>query len=102
MKSLIFILSLLFIINISNAQKFECKSKTSEYKELLKANKIAEAYDLWNEVKKNCQKEDQTIYLDGIKILTYTLPFIVLGPSTLNQYFEYTHLLKRVVSMVNT
>ena len=42
MKSLIFILSLLFIINSSYAQKFECKSKTSEYKELLKANKIAE------------------------------------------------------------
>jgi hypothetical protein len=73
MKSLIFILSLLFIINSSYAQKFECKSKTSEYKELLIANKIAEAYDLWNEVKKNCQKEDQTIYLDGIKILTYKI-----------------------------
>lgn len=79
MKSLISILSILFFINVSNAQKFECKSKTYEYKEQLKANKIDETYDLWNEVRKNCQKEDQTIYLDGIKILTYKIDNTSVG-----------------------
>lgn len=73
MKLLIFILSFFFISNVSTAQKFDCKSKTAEYKQLLKANKNGESYDLWYEVRKNCQKEDQTIYSDGIKILQYNI-----------------------------
>ncbi|UPT69438.1 MAG: hypothetical protein M0D53_09530 [Flavobacterium sp. JAD_PAG50586_2] len=51
MKAIIFILGILFITH-SNAQKFDCTSKTAAYQELLKAAKTAESYDIWNEVKR--------------------------------------------------
>ncbi|QBZ97483.1 tetratricopeptide repeat protein [Flavobacterium sangjuense] len=72
MKAIIFILSVLFITN-SSAQKFDCTSKTSEYQELFKANKIAESYDVWYSVFKNCPKESEVIYTDGIQILQYKI-----------------------------
>ena len=47
MKAIIFILGILFITN-SNAQKFDCTSKTAVYQELLKAGKTAESFDTWS------------------------------------------------------
>ena len=72
MKAIIFILSIFFITN-SNAQKFDCTSKTTEYQAFFKANKIAESYDVWNNVIKNCPKESEAIYTDGIQILQYKI-----------------------------
>lgn len=70
MKAIIFILSVLFITN-SNAQKFDCASKTTEYQTLFKATKIGDSFDAWSEVIKNCPKESEAIYTDGIQILQY-------------------------------
>ena len=39
MKAIIFILGVMFITN-SNAQKFDCPSKMTEYQELFKAKKM--------------------------------------------------------------
>ena len=72
MKAIIFILSIFFITN-SNAQKFDCTSKTTEYQAFFKANKIAESYDVWNNVIKNCPKENEVVYTDGIQILQYKI-----------------------------
>ncbi|WP_293894087.1 hypothetical protein [Flavobacterium sp.] len=73
MKAIIFILSVLFITNSSYAQKFDCASKITEYQELLKEKKITEAFGPWSDVRKNCQKENEAIYTDGIQILQYKI-----------------------------
>jgi hypothetical protein len=57
----------------SNAQKFDCTSKTKEYQDLIKSNKVAESYNDWNEVRKNCPTENEAIYTDGITILDYKI-----------------------------
>lgn len=72
MKAIIFILGILFITN-SNAQKFDCTSKTAAYQELLKAGKTNESFDIWSEVKKNCPSGNEAIYTDGIQILQYKI-----------------------------
>ena len=72
MKAIIFILGVLFITN-SNAQKFDCASKISEYQELFQTKKIKESFDPWSEVRKNCPKENEFVYTDGIKILQYKI-----------------------------
>lgn len=72
MKAIIFILGVLFITN-SNAQKFDCSSKISEYQELFQTKKIKESFEPWSEVRKNCPKENEAVYTDGIKILQYKI-----------------------------
>ena len=73
MKAIIFILGVLFITTNSNAQKFDCASKITEYQEHLKVKKIAESFDAWSDVRKNCPKENETVYTDGIQILQYKI-----------------------------
>ena len=70
MKAIIFILGVLFITN-SNAQKFDCASKITEYQALFKAKKIGDSFDAWSDVRKNCPKESEAVYTDGIQILQY-------------------------------
>ena len=72
MKAIIFMIGILFISS-ANAQKFDCSSKITAYQELYQAKKIAESFDIWNEVKKNCPKENEAIYTDGIQILQYKI-----------------------------
>ena len=72
MKAIIFILGILFITN-SNAQKADCSSKIAAYKELLQARKMSASFDAWSEVRKNCPKENEAIYTDGIQILQYKI-----------------------------
>lgn len=72
MKAIIFLLGILFITN-SNAQKFDCTSKTNAYQELLHINKVNESFDIWNDVRKNCPQENEAIYTDGIQILRYKI-----------------------------
>ena len=72
MKSIIFLLGFLFITN-SNAQKIDCSSKIKMYQEQLGANKILESFESWNEVRKNCPKENEVIYTDGIQILSFKI-----------------------------
>ena len=72
MKAIIFILGVLFITN-SNAQKFDCPSKMTEYQEFFKAKKIAESFDTWTTVSKNCPKENEAVYTDGIEIIQYKI-----------------------------
>jgi TPR repeat protein len=72
MKAVIFLLGLLFITT-GNAQKFDCPSKANEYRELLKAKKFNESFDIWTEVRKNCPKENEAVYTDGIQILQYKI-----------------------------
>ena len=72
MKAIIFILGVMFITN-SNAQKFDCPSKMTEYQDLFKAKKIAESFDTWTAVSKNCPKENEAVYTDGIEIIQYKI-----------------------------
>ena len=72
MKAIIFILGVMFITD-SNAQKFDCTSKMTEYQELFKAKKIAESYDTWTAISKNCPKENEAVYTDGIEIIQYKI-----------------------------
>lgn len=72
MKAIIFILGILFVTN-SNAQKFDCTSKTAAYQELIKAGKTAESFDTWSEVRKNCPSGNEAIYTDGIQILQFKI-----------------------------
>ncbi|MCF6131009.1 tetratricopeptide repeat protein [Flavobacterium wongokense] len=72
MKAIIFTLGILFITS-SNAQKFDCASKIKTYQEFLKEKKLAESYDSWSEVRKNCPKETEDLYKDGIQILQYRI-----------------------------
>ena len=72
MKAIIFILGVMFTTN-SNAQKFDCPSKMTEYQDLFKAKKIAESFDTWTAVSKNCPKENEAVYKDGIEILQYKI-----------------------------
>ena len=62
----------LFITN-SNAQKFDCSSKINAYLELLKVNKINEAFEPWSDVRKNCPNTSEGIYVDGTQILEYKI-----------------------------
>ena len=72
MKAIIFILGVMFITN-SNAQKLDCPSKMTEYQELFKAKKITESFDTWTAVSKNCPKENEAVYTDGIEIIQYKI-----------------------------
>lgn len=72
MRAIIFILGILFVTN-SNAQKFDCSSKTGEYQELLKDKKFTESFAIWNDVRKNCPNENEAVYTDGIQILQYKI-----------------------------
>ena len=72
MKTIIFILSVLFITN-SNAQKFGCSLKIATYTELLQTKKMKESFDVWSEVLKNCPKENESIYTDGVQLLQYKI-----------------------------
>lgn len=72
MKAIIFILGILFITN-SNAQKLDCTSKITEYKEQLQTGKINDAFSPWSEVRKSCPKENEALYTDGIQILQYKI-----------------------------
>jgi hypothetical protein len=72
MKAIIFILGVMLITN-SNAQKFDCPYKMTEYQELFKAKKIAESFDTWTAVSKNCPKENEAVYTDGIEIIQYKI-----------------------------
>lgn len=72
MKAVIFILGILFVTH-SNAQKFDCVSKTAAYQELLKTGKTNDAYDIWTDVRKNCPSGNEAIYTDGVQILQYKI-----------------------------
>ncbi len=72
MKAIIVLLGILFITN-SNAQKYDCASKIKVYQELLEAKKFTESYTTWDEVRKNCPKENNVIYTDGVQILQYKI-----------------------------
>ena len=69
----IFSYAFILFISILNAQKYDCLPKMAAYQELYKAKKITESFELWSEVKKNCPKENETIYTDGFSILQYKI-----------------------------
>ncbi len=72
MKSIFSLIGILFITNI-NAQKFDCSSTITAYQESFKAKNIAEAYSTWSDVRKNCPKQSEIVYTDGIEILQYKI-----------------------------
>ncbi|MGL2962281.1 hypothetical protein ACSVH2_00500 [Flavobacterium sp. RSB2_4_14] len=72
MKTIFSFVCILFL-SILNAQKYDCLPKMAAYQELYKAKKIAESFELWSEVKKNCPKESETVYTDGFSILQYKI-----------------------------
>lgn len=72
MKTAVYLFSLLFLTS-AVAQDFECVPKITSYQELFQSKKIAESFALWNEVRKNCANENETVYTDGFKIIQYKI-----------------------------
>lgn len=72
MKAFFLLIAILCFTN-SNAQKFDCSSTITTYQELFKARKIADAFETWSQVRKNCPNQSETIYTDGIGILQYKI-----------------------------
>ena len=72
MKTIFILIGILFMTSI-NAQKFDCTSKTKEYQDFYQQNKISESFSVWSEVRKNCPKENELIYTEGIQILQYKI-----------------------------
>ncbi|NNT70687.1 hypothetical protein HKT18_00520 [Flavobacterium sp. IMCC34852] len=70
MKAIFSLIAILFITSI-NAQKFDCSSKMTAYQDSFKAKNIEAAFETWNEVKKNCPKQSELVYTDGLSILQY-------------------------------
>jgi hypothetical protein len=72
MKAIFSLIGILFFVNAS-AQKFDCSSKVKEYQALFQDKKVAESFAIWTEVSKNCPKQSETIYTDGIEILQFRI-----------------------------
>jgi hypothetical protein len=70
MKAYFSLIGLLVLTTIQ-AQKFDCSPKAKEYQELLKGKDFIASFNIWTEVAKNCPKESEVIYTDGIKIIQY-------------------------------
>ena len=68
MKAFFVIICCIFFIPCA-AQSFDCKQKIAEYQSLFQANKANEAYEVWSEVRKKCQREYERIYDDGVIII---------------------------------
>ena len=72
MKTILSILLLGFYA-FSNAQNDNCFQKEKEYLDLLKAEKIVDAFEPWSEVRKNCPKLSENTYVYGKVILQYKI-----------------------------
>ena len=72
MKAIFSIVGILFMLNC-NAQDFDCSSKTKEYQDLFKAKKVNESFNTWTDVSKNCPKQSEALYTDGLDILQYKI-----------------------------
>ncbi len=72
MKAIFSIIGVLFFANI-NAQKFDCSSKIKEYQELFQTKKVTESFTTWTEVSKNCPKQSESVYTDGIEIQQFRI-----------------------------
>ncbi|WP_333600498.1 tetratricopeptide repeat protein [Flavobacterium sp.] len=70
MRVFFFLIGFLFIGNV-NAQKFDCAAKTKEYQNLFLLKKVNDSYAVWSEVRKNCPKDSETLYSEGLQILQY-------------------------------
>lgn len=70
MRTILLFFVVLFFAN-GNAQKYDCASKIKKYQDLFLVKKVPESYTVWQEVVKNCAKEDETVYKDGLEILQY-------------------------------
>jgi hypothetical protein len=72
MKAIVSLIGVLFFVS-ATAQKFDCSSKVTEYQELFQAKKVTEALVIWTDVSKNCPKQSETIYTEGVEILQYKI-----------------------------
>lgn len=72
MKAIFSLIGILFVTSI-NAQKFDCSSKITAYQDSFKAKNIEAAFETWSEVKKNCPKQSELVYTDGLNILQYKI-----------------------------
>lgn len=72
MKSIFSLIGILFITSI-NAQKFDCSATITTYQDFFKSKNITEAYNTWSDVRKNCPKQSEVVYTDGVEILQYKI-----------------------------
>ena len=72
MKTILSILLLGFFA-FSSAQTDNCFQKEKEFLDLLKAEKFVEAFEPWSEVRKNCPKLSENVYVYGKPILQYKI-----------------------------
>ena len=72
MKTFLSILLLGFYA-FSGAQSDNCFQKEKEFLDLLKAEKIVEAFEPWSDVRKNCPKLSENLYVYGKVILQYKI-----------------------------
>lgn len=72
MKTFLSIIGLAFCV-FSYAQDDNCFLKEKEYQAFLNSQKTLQAFEPWSEVRKNCPKLSENLYLDGKTILQYKI-----------------------------
>ena len=72
MKTFISTLLLVFF-GYANAQDDNCFQKEKEYQAFLNSQKTLQAFEPWSEVRKNCPKLSDSLYVDGVKIIQYKI-----------------------------
>jgi len=69
----LFLTIVLLIQGIGNAQKIDCSKQIKEYKDFLVLKKIDESIQPWETVLKNCPKDNQELFTDGVYIYQYRI-----------------------------
>lgn len=62
----------MFVTN-NNAQKLDCSSKIKEYQILLKTQDIPKSLEIWKDALKECPKQSEVLYTDGLQLLQYKI-----------------------------
>lgn len=74
MRTLFYLVLLLFEIGIVNAQKkVDCNQKIETYQAFLNQTNVKEAFEPWEEARKNCSSFSEKIYTDGLIIYDYRI-----------------------------
>jgi len=78
MKARLMLLFIVVFFQFVKAQEVNCAEKENQFSQFVSDKDYVKAYDLWNEVKVSCPKENEKIYLLGAKVLQYYIEVVNL------------------------
>lgn len=73
MKAKLLVLFIVVFSQFVKAQQFNCAENETQLSQFIAKKEYAKAFDLWNDLKKSCQKSSEKIYLLGSKVLQYNI-----------------------------